>query len=270
MPKNIVLCCDGTNNQFSSDHTNVIRAYKVAVHSAQQVKFYECGVGTMPNPWDKGQLVKRWSMIEGLAFGSGFMQNIEDAYRFLMSNYEPGDQVYLFGFSRGAYTARRRPSGQRPCSRRGRTDLVGLSLRPRHQILDRDGGRPFGDNHPPAGGLLNTGPQVLRPLFNPQQKGIVMSANAASNTNTLALLDRLKTEMPEIWQEAQIVGKWVWLEFNVPPMKEIRARLKEFILTLIGAGEGNRTLVSGLGSPRSTIEPHPQTWHRFLHKLSRE
>jgi uncharacterized protein (DUF2235 family) len=106
MPKNIVLCCDGTNNQFSSDHTNVIRAYKVAVHSAQQVKFYECGVGTMPDPWDRGQLTKRWSMIEGLAFGSGFSQNIEDAYRFLMINYEPGDQVYLFGFSRGAYTAR--------------------------------------------------------------------------------------------------------------------------------------------------------------------
>ena len=55
-----------------------------------------------------------------------------------------------------------------------------------------------------------------------------MSANTASNTNTLALLDRLKTEMPEIWDQAQVVGKWVWLEFNVPPVKEIRARLKEF------------------------------------------
>jgi uncharacterized protein (DUF2235 family) len=106
MSKNIVLCCDGTNNQFAGNHTNVIRTHKVAVRSAQQVKFYDCGVGTMPEPWDEGRLARRWSMVKGLAFGIGFMQNIEDAYRFLMINYEPGDKVYLFGFSRGAYTAR--------------------------------------------------------------------------------------------------------------------------------------------------------------------
>lgn len=46
-------------------------------------------------------------------------------------------------------------------------------------------------------------------------------------TNTLTLLERLKTEMPEIWGQAQVVGKWVWLEFTVPPLKEIRAKLKE-------------------------------------------
>lgn len=106
MPKNIVLCCDGTDNQFSGNHTNVIRTYKVAVRSPQQMTFYDCGVGTMPEPWDKGRLAKRWSMVEGLAFGSGFMQNIADAYRFLMNAYDPGDQVYLFGFSRGAFAAR--------------------------------------------------------------------------------------------------------------------------------------------------------------------
>jgi DNA repair protein RadC len=54
-----------------------------------------------------------------------------------------------------------------------------------------------------------------------------MSENVASPTNTLALLDRLKTEMPEIWTQAQVVGKWVWLEFNIPPVKEIRSRLKK-------------------------------------------
>ena len=45
--------------------------------------------------------------------------------------------------------------------------------------------------------------------------------------NTLALLDRMKTEAPEIWSQAQVVGKWVWLEFNIPPIREIRAKLKE-------------------------------------------
>lgn len=106
MPKNIILCCDGTNNQFAGDHTNVIRTYKVAERSPQQLTFYDCGVGTMPEPWAGGKLAKRWSLLKGLAFGSGFTQNIEDAYRFLMANYEAGDQVFLFGFSRGAFTAR--------------------------------------------------------------------------------------------------------------------------------------------------------------------
>ena len=46
-------------------------------------------------------------------------------------------------------------------------------------------------------------------------------------TNTLDLLDRLKSEMPEIWGQAQVVGKWVWLEFNVPPLKQVRGKLKE-------------------------------------------
>jgi len=43
----------------------------------------------------------------------------------------------------------------------------------------------------------------------------------------LDLLGRLKTEMPELWGQAQVVGKWVWLEFNVPPLKEVRGKLKE-------------------------------------------
>jgi hypothetical protein len=47
------------------------------------------------------------------------------------------------------------------------------------------------------------------------------------NDAILSLLDRLKTEMPEIWGQAQVVGKWVWLEFNVPPVDEIRTNLKK-------------------------------------------
>lgn len=49
----------------------------------------------------------------------------------------------------------------------------------------------------------------------------------ATMTDTLALLERLKTEMPEIWGEAQVVGKWVWLEFSMPPVTEVRTKLKE-------------------------------------------
>jgi DNA repair protein RadC len=45
--------------------------------------------------------------------------------------------------------------------------------------------------------------------------------------DTLALLDRLKVEMPEIWEDAQVVGKWVWLVFSMPPVTEVRSKLKE-------------------------------------------
>jgi len=106
MGKNIVICCDGTNNQFSGDHTNVIRTHRVSLRNAGQITYYDCGVGTMAVPWAEGKWAKRWSVVKGLAFGSGFLENIADTYQFLMTNYEAGDAVYLFGFSRGAFTVR--------------------------------------------------------------------------------------------------------------------------------------------------------------------
>lgn len=55
-----------------------------------------------------------------------------------------------------------------------------------------------------------------------------MQTNAASMENTLALLGKLKEEMPEIWGRAQVVGRWVWLEFSTAPRQEIRDKLKDF------------------------------------------
>lgn len=106
MPKNIIICCDGTNNQFNGAHTNVVRAYKSCLRSAEQVTYYDPGVGTMPNAWETSRWRQRWSILRGLAFGGGIEDNITDAYRFLMGVYVPGDRVFIFGFSRGAYTAR--------------------------------------------------------------------------------------------------------------------------------------------------------------------
>jgi hypothetical protein len=51
--------------------------------------------------------------------------------------------------------------------------------------------------------------------------------NSNHTTNTLALLEKLQTQMPELWEQAQVVGKWVWLEFNVPPLRKVRSQLKE-------------------------------------------
>lgn len=71
MPKNIVICCGGTNNQFDGYHSNVIRTYKVARRSPIQVTYYDPGVGTMPEPWKKTRIGKRLSMLSSLVFGDG-------------------------------------------------------------------------------------------------------------------------------------------------------------------------------------------------------
>ena len=46
-------------------------------------------------------------------------------------------------------------------------------------------------------------------------------------TNTLALLGRLKAEMPELWGQAEVVGQWVWMEFATPPLRQVRSKLKD-------------------------------------------
>ena len=107
MPKNIVVCCDGTANQFSEDRTNVVKLFYTLVHGKErQVAFYHPGVGTMEAVGAVTSWAKWVTKILGLAFGYGLERDIGDAYIFIMKNFEPGDKVYLFGFSRGAYTAR--------------------------------------------------------------------------------------------------------------------------------------------------------------------
>ena len=104
--KRLIVCSDGTWNtpdQRSGGEfrpTNVVKMARAIAPSdpdgVAQVVFYDQGVGT-------GNLLDR---VSGGAFGRGLDKNIEDGYRFLMHNYEPGDDIFLFGFSRGAYTVR--------------------------------------------------------------------------------------------------------------------------------------------------------------------
>jgi DNA repair protein RadC len=54
-----------------------------------------------------------------------------------------------------------------------------------------------------------------------------MNGENSSKATTIALVDRMKTELPEIWSKAQVVGSWVWLEFDIPPLPEIRSKLKQ-------------------------------------------
>jgi uncharacterized protein (DUF2235 family) len=105
--RNLVICFDGTSNEFGDTNTNVVRLAQVLSHDPdRQLVYYDPGVGTMPEPGLFFAAARTLSRIAGLAFGRGLTRNLEEAYAFLMETWQPNDQVFVFGFSRGAYTAR--------------------------------------------------------------------------------------------------------------------------------------------------------------------
>jgi uncharacterized protein (DUF2235 family) len=104
MSKNIVVCYDGTNAEYSNHNTNVVRTYEAIERDASQVTFYDPGVGTFS--YFGRKLGRLTGTLLGMAFGYGIRENIEDGYEYLMNTYNSEDMVYIFGFSRGAYTAR--------------------------------------------------------------------------------------------------------------------------------------------------------------------
>ncbi|HEY7246757.1 MAG TPA: DUF2235 domain-containing protein [Xanthobacteraceae bacterium] len=107
MPRNIVLCCDGTANEFAQDRTNVVKLFFTLVHDpGRQVGYYHPGLGTMEPPGALTRVSRDVTKLLGRAIGLGLEGDIRDAYAFLMSHFNEGDRIYLFGFSRGAYTAR--------------------------------------------------------------------------------------------------------------------------------------------------------------------
>ncbi len=101
--KRLVLSYDGTwNNPDQEDNgipapTNVFKLHNALIENSEQVRYYHPGLG------GEGGVFKP---ILGGAFGVGIKRHICSGYHWLASNYEEGDEIYLFGFSRGAFTAR--------------------------------------------------------------------------------------------------------------------------------------------------------------------
>ena len=106
MPKNIVICCDGTNNEISGNQTNVLRLFRMLVRDVDQSVYYDAGVGTQADPTAHQPVRRRLYKKLDSAVGLSIRDNVLNAYRYLMRIYAEGDQIYLFGFSRGAYTVR--------------------------------------------------------------------------------------------------------------------------------------------------------------------
>ncbi len=122
--KRLALFFDGTWNQ-PGDHTNVRRLYTMTAERGEdgvvQERFYDEGVGTH---W--------YDRITGGAFGAGLSKNVEQGYQWLMERYDPGDEIYLFGFSRGGFTARSLAGLMARCGLLQRTAPVGFQ-----QVFDR-------------------------------------------------------------------------------------------------------------------------------------
>ncbi|MCX5262265.1 DUF2235 domain-containing protein [Streptomyces canus] len=99
MAKRLIVCCDGTWSFADPPSNSNVRRVDQLIRrrgvGAEQLVYYQSGAG-----------IRRWERLLGGALGVGLASNVLDAYRFLVRNYEPGDQLYLFGFSRGAYTVR--------------------------------------------------------------------------------------------------------------------------------------------------------------------
>lgn len=107
MARNIVLCFDGTNNKYAAANTNVVKIYAMLDRDGgDQITYYQPGIGTFVPPGVLGR-IKTWIVEHlDLAIASLLDDHVLGGYRFIMSNYHEGDRIFIFGFSRGAYTAR--------------------------------------------------------------------------------------------------------------------------------------------------------------------
>ena len=111
VPRNLVVCCDGTGNVWKPGpgKTNVVKLVESLIRDPErQLYYYDPGVGTPDGYITEANqawrdLIRR---VGGLVWGEGVWANVAGAYSFLVHSYHPGDRIYFFGFSRGAFTAR--------------------------------------------------------------------------------------------------------------------------------------------------------------------
>ncbi|EMD42275.1 hypothetical protein CERSUDRAFT_110803 [Gelatoporia subvermispora B] len=107
-PRTLVLCFDGTGDQFDADNSNIIKLFTMLQKDdpAQQLVYYQAGIGTYTPPQIATPRTATISKALDEAIAIYLNAHVMSGYEFLMQNYQAGDKICLFGFSRGAYTAR--------------------------------------------------------------------------------------------------------------------------------------------------------------------
>lgn len=106
--RTLVLCFDGTASQFDGDNTNVVKLFSLLKKDepGKQLVYYQPGVGTFAKPGVLTPVVLWCAKMVDMAVACYLDEHVLGGYMFLMQNYQPGDRIVMFGFSRGAYTAR--------------------------------------------------------------------------------------------------------------------------------------------------------------------
>ncbi|PKY06628.1 hypothetical protein P168DRAFT_302930 [Aspergillus campestris IBT 28561] len=114
-PKQVVLCFDGTGNKFQGDESdsNVLKIFRMLDRSdPHQCHYYQPGIGTyvttqsLSKPGHMQRVKSAYLKAKASAVGTTFADHVMGGYKFLMRYHNPGDDLYIFGFSRGAYVAR--------------------------------------------------------------------------------------------------------------------------------------------------------------------
>ncbi|TFK42265.1 hypothetical protein BDQ12DRAFT_645827 [Crucibulum laeve] len=106
--RTLILCFDGTGDQFDEDNSNVVNFFSMLKKddSKQQLVYYQAGIGTYTIPQIAKPMMAKVHKAMDSMVGVHLNAHVMSGYEFLMQTYEAGDKIFLFGFSRGAYTAR--------------------------------------------------------------------------------------------------------------------------------------------------------------------
>lgn len=220
MTRRLIVCSDGTWNKLGHKDggvyapTNVARiARSIAPlgNGVEQVVFYDPGVGT-------GNALDRWT---GGAMGVGLSDNVKDGYQFLMHNYTQNDEIYLFGFSRGAYTVRSLAGLIRKCGllRKEHSARIGEAYdiyRIRGDDPDSDRAEKFRTNyswHPTpiqfigvwdTVGALGVPGNVFRTIFGSKYRfhDVTLSSSVTFAYHALAIDEKRHAFRATLWEQS--------------------------------------------------------------------
>ncbi|CDO73380.1 hypothetical protein BN946_scf185013.g14 [Trametes cinnabarina] len=106
--RTLVLCFDGTGDQFNTDNSNIVTLFSLLMKDDrnEQMVYYQSGIGTYVTPQTVSPLRAKIDKVLDEMVAWNLASHVQGGYEFLMENYRAGDKICLFGFSRGAYTAR--------------------------------------------------------------------------------------------------------------------------------------------------------------------